>query len=316
MKTAVFIIFCYPFLLFSQNYAEAHLMLHDITTNLIEEQKNYIEANKQFKKLFTKYDFRFFSPGHRDALLNILCNMNGTWDNDSVDIDFYLQQSIFSSAEKVHILNNCQCTDSITFSIIERKINNYDSLSYFSFDKELINLIDSIYKEDQRVRQPGVQLEELFRVDSINLVILKKLKNQYGRLLGIRDLGGSGMRKYELLIRHLSPEILLNEWYDEIIKGICRGDLNPQSLSNSIDYAIFKNIEIIDGKPSINYSIYGTTIFQDVGHPVKDIKKANRLRREIGLPPLEYYLKKNNIIYDVEAFKQKIGAMGLVLIEE
>jgi len=311
----------FPFKVSAQNYVEAHLKVHEIMTHLIEEEKNYEEANKQFKELFTQYDYRFFIPGHRAALVNILCNMKRTWESDSIDIDFYLKQSAFSAMDKKGVLNNCKCTDSLTFNRIEQKLNIYASLAILNLDKELLHLIDSMFIEDQRVRQPNITEEEYFRVDSLNLVILKKLMDQNGRLLGIRDLGGNAMHKYEILIHHLEPEMILETWYEKIMDGIYSGDLDPQRFSNSIDYAIYKGFAIVDGKPAITYSRFGTMMSQSpdgksICHPVKDINETNERRREIGLPPLEYYLKKNDIIYDVDAFKQIIESWGMQLIEE
>ena len=322
MKQILFILLSFLLILSinAQNYAEAHLKVHEIISNLIEEEKNYEEANRQFKELFTQYDYRFFIPGHRAALVNILCNMKRTWESDSIDIDFYLKQSAFSAIDKKGVLNNCKCTDSLTFNRLEQRLNVYDSLAILNLDKKLIHLIDSLQREDQRVRQPNITQEELLRVDSLNLVILKRLMNKYGRLLGIRDLGGDAMRNYEILLHHLGPEMLLDTWYDKIIEGIYNGDLNPQRFSNSIDYAIFGNMMIVDGKPAITYSRFGATMLQSpdgksICHPVKDINEANERRREIGLPPLEYYLKKNDIIYNVDAFKQIIESWGMQLIE-
>jgi hypothetical protein len=296
--------------LLSQNYAEAHLKVHEITSVLIDEQQNYAEANRQFKELFSKYDYRFRS-GLETALKNRLCNMNGTWQKDSADIDFYLKRIASIGMRKIDILDICSCTNNATLAIIEQKINIYDSIANSKWNKELISLIDSMFKEDIRVRTTEVSKEESWRIDSLNLVVLKDLMVQYGRLLGVRDFDVSTMNKYTALIHHFEPEMILETWHDKILESIYNGDLCPIRLSNSIDYAIFKDHQIIDGKFSTRYSRYGTTNFRGISHPVKDIDQANKLRKEIGLMPLDEWLKKENLRYDVEAWKERIQ-----LIEE
>jgi hypothetical protein len=295
----------FPLVLLSQNYAEAHLKVHEITTVLIGEQKKYAEANKQFKELFTKYDYRFIE-GLRPALENRLCNMNGTWEKDSTDIDFFLKRIASIGILKKSILDICSCTDNATLAVIEQKVNIYDSFANSNRNRELISLIDSMFKEDQRVRLTKVSQEEFWRADSLNLIVLKDLMAQYGRFLGVRDLDLPTANKYMLLIHHLEPEMILETWHNKIIEGIKNGDLCPIRLSNSIDYAIFKDHQIIDGKFSVRHSRYGMTNFMGLAHPVRDIDEANRLRKEIGLIPLDEYLKKNDIRYDVEAFKQRV----------
>jgi hypothetical protein len=304
-STLTFLCIVFPFLILAQNYAEAHLKVHEITSNLIEEQKNYVKANKQFKELLDQYDYRFIE-GLRPAFENRLCNMNGTWEKDSAEIDFYLKRITSIGYSKDSILSMCGCTDNTTFAIVEQKVNIYDSIAKSNLNKDLVALIDSMFNEDQRVRIQEVSNEEFWRADSLNLIILKNLMAQYGRLLGVRDFDMSTADKYALLIHHFEPEMILETWYDKILDGIRNGDLDPVKFSNSIDYAIFKGMDIIDGKPAVRYSRYGMTNFRGVCHPVKNLDEANILRRNIGLPPLDYYLKKNNIIYDIEVFKQRV----------
>lgn len=293
----------------AQNYAEAHLKVHQISTNVIIEQKNYELANTLFLELFEKWDYRF-RDGLQTALFNRLCNMHGTWGKDSIDIDFYLQKIVLTPLTKNEILETCRCADDKTQTIISQKINFYDSIAQSKLDKELISLIDSMFAEDQRVRTNEVSREESWRVDSLNLVVLKELMNKYGRFLGVRDLGKSA-RKYEMLIIHLEPEQILDVWHDKILESVYRGDLSPSGMTYAIDYAIFKSFEIIDGRPAVRYSRYGQTNFGNLVVPVRDIEETNKLRKSVGLPPLEYRIKMENLIYDVDIFKNRFQ-----LIEE
>lgn len=307
MKTASFFILSVVFSLSlqSQNYAEIHLKVHEISTNLIAEQKQYADANKQFKNLLTQYDYRFIE-GLKSAFENCLCNLKSTWEKDSANIDFYLKKIVTIGYSKKAILEICKCSDNATIAVIEQKIDFYDSIANLSLNNDLINLIDSMGEADQRVRMPGIPNDELRRVDSLNLTILKNLMSQYGRLLGVRDLNLPTVNQYALLLHHLSPEMILKTWHEKILGSIHNGDLSPETLAHSIDYAIFKDMDIIDGKPAVRYSRYGMANFLGICHPVKNMEEANKLRKEIGLPPLEYHLKKHGIIYDVEAFKEKI----------
>jgi hypothetical protein len=320
MKPLLLFCLCYltTITLLSQNYAEVHLKVHEITENIIKEQKNYAEANRQFKELFTQYDYRFVK-GLRAALLNRICNMQGTWEKDSSDIDFYLQK-IASVWSPKSVVMNCGCADTSLLSVIEQKANLYYSIAVLNYDKELINLVDSLYKEDKRVRLTDVSREEFLRVDSINMVKLTKLTNRYGRFLGVRDLDFESMKNYETLITHQQSEMILEIWNDKILAGISDGDLDPERYADIINIAIFHRFKIINAKPAVDYSRYGNPTFQlynqSFSYPVKDVEKADKLRSEIGVPPLKYHLEELGITYDVEAYKRWIESMGMQLIEE
>ncbi|MDR2927511.1 MAG: hypothetical protein LBV41_04835 [Cytophagaceae bacterium] len=198
--------------------------------------------------------------------------------------------------------------------------NHYYSIASLNYDKELISLIDSLYKEDKRVRLTDVSREEFLRVDSINLVKLTELTKRYGHLLGVRDLDFESMKNYETLITHQQSEMILEIWNDKILAGISDGDLDPERYADIIDIAIFHRFKIINAKPAVDYSRYGNSTFQldnqSFSYPVKDVEKADKLRREIGVPPLKYHLEELGITYDVEAYKRWLESMGMQLIEE
>jgi len=97
--------------------------------------------------------------------------------------------------------------------------------------------------------------------------------------------------------------MILNTWYDKILESVYKGDLYSVSMAYAIDYALFKDMEIIDGKPAVRYSRYGQADFGNLCVPVKNIEETDQLRKRIGLPPLEYRLKKDELIYDVDKFK-------------
>jgi disulfide oxidoreductase YuzD len=63
---------------------------------------------------------------------------------------------------------------------------------------------------------------------------------------------------------------------------------------------------VIDNKWAIKYTVYGTYDYGNLCILVKNTKQTNEWRKEIGLPPLEYDIKKRGVKYDEAEFRKYI----------
>jgi hypothetical protein len=302
----VFFVLCAYGLLQAQNYADAHWRIYEIESQLAKNGL-YDEANAEFLKIFNQYDYRF-AEGYSAAFANLFCNLHKTWCNDSVLITLYLQKLARSASPNL-LINYCRCADSVTKNIITKQLPTYNTLFIASIDTLLLNKIDKMFENDQRVRFDNDDVH-IKKVDSINLVELQSILLQYGKFPGIKELGITGMNNILSIVGHAGT-YFREQWNDMLIQGVKDGDFVHTSVAAHVDDALFDGGIIIDGKWAVKYAKYGTTSYKGLCYPVKDIKKANALRREIGLPPLEYFLRENGLKHDIDEFKKHI-----TLIEE
>ncbi len=262
-------------------------------------------ANKAFVEIFNEYDYRF-AEGISLAAENVFCNLHKTWDSDSILIDFYFQK-IARSYSSDKLLNFCKCADSATSNVIKKRYSFYDSIFIASVDTALISKVYMMYDRDIGAR---TNLNDDYNimnvVDSLNFIQLEKILEQYGTFPGVKELGMHSFNNLRTVIHHTEPIQILDKWYNILIQLIKDGEFTPSGVAGSIDYAIFKNMMLADGKPAVKYMRYGTYDYKDLCIPVKNIEQTNKWRREIGLPPLEYDLKKRGTKYDEAEFIKEI----------
>ena len=173
-------------------------------------------------------------------------------------------------------------------------------------NKQLIQQLDSVFARDQkyRVKKKG---EEIFGLDSnemnqlrksikendsINLIKVKSIIDSFG-WLGKDVIGVKGNETLFLVIQHSDPKT--QEKYLPIMREAVRiGQAEASSLALLED-----RVAISQGKKQI----YGSQIEQDpktgkfIILPIEDEANVNKRRKEVGLDPLEDYVKGWGISY-------------------
>lgn len=185
-------------------------------------------------------------------------------------------------------------------------------------DKQLINQLDTIYHDDQQYRHQLndileksvrndsnnikiVTLSEIINEkDSINLLKIEKIINEKG-WLGADIIGEKGNKTLFLVIQHsdLETQIKYLPIIREAVKiGNAKGN----------DFALLEDrIAMRQGKRQI----YGSQIKKDYDTgetyvwPLIEPEKVNERRAEVGLPPIEDYVKKFGITWNVEKHKER-----------
>lgn len=183
------------------------------------------------------------------------------------------------------------------------------------FDKSLIAQLDTIYKLDQHYRQQmretekkyGAQSEEFITLllqieetDSLNLKEVEKILDEHG-WLGADIIGEQGNKTLFLVIQHSDLETQLN-YLPMMREAVQLGN------AQKIDFALFEDrILMRQGKRQI----YGSQISKDYDTgevyvwPIIEPEKVNKRRAEVGLGPIEDYVKGVGIIWDVEWHKER-----------
>jgi hypothetical protein len=183
------------------------------------------------------------------------------------------------------------------------------------FYTSLIIQLDTIYQEDQNNR---LRLDELLRIsrsesenlelislvelivkkDSINLLKVEKILDEYG-WLGADVIGEQGNKTLFLVIQHSDLETQLK--YRPIMRdAVKKGNAKGKDFALLVD-----RIEMRQG----NRQIYGSQIKIDGDefyvYPIIEPEKVNERRAEVGLEPIEDYVKSVGITWDVEKHKER-----------
>ncbi|MDR0619402.1 MAG: hypothetical protein LBG17_05835 [Bacteroidales bacterium] len=285
------------------DYSNAHWRIYEIESLLVKDGL-FDSANNALIDIFNQYDYRF-AEGISLAADNLFCNLHKTWNKDSTIIDFYFRR--FARSYSADNLLNffCKCADSITYNTIKERCSFYDSIFITSVDTALIRKAFMMSSRDQEaIRNQDYIMIRI--VDSLNLIELEKILEKYGTFPGVKKLGMLDYIDLRMVIHHTSPKQILDKWYNLLMQLIKDGEFAPSEVAGSIDDAIIRDGTVIDNKWAIKYTIYGTYDYKNLCIPVKDIEQTNKWRREIGLPPLEYDLKKRGTEYNEAEFIKEI----------
>jgi hypothetical protein len=178
-----------------------------------------------------------------------------------------------------------------------------------NLNKPLVNKLDSIYADDQNYREmiadvenkyghESKELSELWRTikekDSINLIKVEALLTKYG-WLGPDEVGEVGNSTLFLVIQH--SDLKTQEKYLPMMKEAVKN-----YKAKSFDLALLVDrVEMNNGRPQV----YGSQITMKDGkyeiYKIIDEVNVNKRRAEVGLDPLEEYVKYWNIDYKLPA---------------
>lgn len=182
-----------------------------------------------------------------------------------------------------------------------------------NYDKPLVSILDTIYKEDQTYRKQIKGIEEKFggeskemkthwklivEKDSINLIKVQKILDERG-WLGTDLIGDRGNLTLFLVIQH-SPLEVQERSLPMMREAVKKGNARASSLALLEDRIALRNRE---------RQIYGSQIGRDqvTGEyyisPLKDPDNVDKRRREIGLGKLENYVSHWGITWDIEKYK-------------
>jgi len=196
----------------------------------------------------------------------------------------------------------------ITFLTITFSILAFTAMSQMAdkkLNKILVQQLDSILNDDQNYRQMSDTLEQRYGYeskivqelwqkihdkDSINLIKVSAIIDKYG-WLGADEIGDNGNTTLFLVIQH--ADLKTQEKYLPIMKeAVKNGKASGSALALLVD-----RVEMRNGRPQI----YGSQIQMKDGkfeiYPILDEKNVNKRRADVGLEPLEDYVKNWKIDY-------------------
>jgi hypothetical protein len=176
-----------------------------------------------------------------------------------------------------------------------------------NLNKPLVHQLDSLYRRDQdnrlamdtveskygqNSREWNALMEKMHTDDSVNVVAVTQILDKYG-WLGTDVVGQRGSTTLWLVIQHASLQT--QEKYLPLLRQAVK-DKKAQASELAM---LEDRIEMFNNRPQI----YGSQLRMENGKyvlwKIKDEANVNKRRAEVGLPPLEDYLRNWNIDYHV-----------------
>ena len=185
------------------------------------------------------------------------------------------------------------------------------------FDKSLVAQLDTIHQDDQKYRLQLMEILEKSRSesenlelialsetinerDSINLLKIEKILNEHG-WPGADVIGEQGNKTLFLVIQHSDLETQL-KYLPMMREAVKLGNAQGK------DFALLEDrIAMRQGKRQI----YGSQIKKDyeTGEsyvwPLIEPENVNERRAKVGLEPIEDYVKRVGMTWDVEKHKER-----------
>lgn len=181
----------------------------------------------------------------------------------------------------------------------------FSQVVFYKFDPDKVNVemanrMDSLYKEDQKLRFELVKLikEEVSKEsldsikiiirekDSSNLVFVTQLIDKQGWLTP-QDIGFQGVQTMFLIIQHADLKTQ-KKYYPLILEAEKEGNI----LSSNV--AILEDrIAVREGRPQTygSQGYYDSLKRKTIIYPLVDAKRLDELRKSRGLDPMKNYQK-------------------------
>jgi len=272
---------------------------------LYNEEK-YLESAKEYEKAFN------FEEGNAGQYYNAACS----WALSGDTIKSIKNLNL--SAEKgwknlKHIKRDKDLSSLYEIKgwskILEKVQANLDEYEK-DFDKPLKVQLDQIYVRDQMLRQLYRDVEEKFgkesdemkyfwqlvsEQDSLNEIEVIKIIEEKG-WVGKSLVGGQANMTLWLVIQH-APLETQEKYLPLLKKSVLKGESSGSHLALLED-----RIQMRNGKPQT----YGSQITTDketgeqVVYEIREPEYVNQRRKEVGLGPIEDYVKRWGIEWKIE----------------
>lgn len=270
-------------------------------------------AKEQYLESATTYDSAFaMEKGDKGQYYNAACSWALT--GDTINAMRYLDLSANAGWKGLkHIKRDKDLKSLYTvngWSDVLRKVEANKDEYEKDFDKPLKKQLEKLYVKDQTLRQLMREAEDKFgreseemdyfwdlilEQDSLNEIEVIEILNKHG-WVGKSEVGDRANITVWLVIQHAPIE--LQEKYLPLLEASVKaGESKGSNLALLAD-----RIEMRNKRPQI----YGSQITRDketgkeIVYEVRDSEYVNQRRKEVGLGPIEDYVKRWGIEWEVE----------------
>lgn len=277
---------------------------------------------KEFKKSAFTYSEAFKQNGWKaypDDRYNAACSWAMAGDKDSAFFNLNRIADKSGYTDLSHITNDKDLMvlhEDARWSNLIEKIKANKEKAEANLNKPLVEQLDSIYNQDQRYRMQIDRVEEKYgrnskevqklwseiaHHDSVNLIQVKAILDTYG-WLGPDVVGRQGSSTLFLVIQHADLKTQ-QRYLPKMREAVKSGKAAPYNLALLEDRVLMRQ-----GKKQMYGSQIGrndkTGIYYVVA--LEDPDNVDKRRTSMGLGPLQEYVQRWGIIWDVEAYKKQL----------
>jgi hypothetical protein len=184
------------------------------------------------------------------------------------------------------------------------------------YDKPLQKEILAIYEDDQGVRRDFMKIYKekgtgsksvdsigkiMIQKDSLNLIKITKILDERG-WIGKDVVGAQANQTLFLVIQH--ADLKAQQKYLPVMReAVKKGNADKSSLALLED-----RVALREGRKQIYGSQIATNSItkKSFVSPLEDPDNVDKRRAEVGLGPIADYVKKMNIVWDLEAYKKEL----------
>lgn len=292
---------------FAQNYNTLIANAENFYTN--KDYNNSILAYKKAFKINNSKAQDFYNAACSAALLGNK-KLAFNWLNMALKNGWTNVKHIQNDADLKSLHNHKKWTALV--NQMQEQINKREA----NYDKPLQAKLIAIFNDDQQIRLQFISAQKQFgaasqqvdslakimlQKDSVNLIEITKILDTKG-WVGADKIGGQANHTLFLIIQH--ADLKTQQKYLPMMQQAVK---NNNASANSL--ALLKDrVALGEGKRQI----YGSQIGQDNDKqmsyvlPLIDPENVNQRRAKVGLGPIEEYVKRWNIIWNVEEYKKAL----------
>lgn len=150
-------------------------------------------------------------------------------------------------------------------------------------------ILQEVYTADQYVRNNDVPFKTLVHTDHDNLEKVVSILEQCG-MPSLDEVNKKQLDAIWLVLQHAPDEEYIQNYLPDLEAAAKRGDLKWGIIATIKD-----RILLNQGKQQL----YGTQIQEGKVYNLAEPEYVNQRRKEVGLEPIQIYLKHFNVKFDV-----------------
>ena len=279
------------------------------------DSNEYLQSGKKYSEAFIS----FKKCIRTDDRYNAACSWALANQVDSAFNQLYIISKVGKFKDIEYIISdsdlNSLHSDKRWQEVIDI-IQNNKLKAEEKLNKNLVAILDTIYKEDQEYRQLIYKIEGKYgydsnqakahwkiinQKDSVNLIKVEKILNLHG-WLGPDSIGEKGNITLFLVIQHSNLKVQ-KKYLPMLRDAVKKGNAKPSNLALLED-----RVALDQGKKQI----YGSQIGFDNEKgeyfllPLYDPDNVDIRRAKVGLEKLHIYVSQWGIIWDVEKYKKQL----------
>ncbi|HEX8332155.1 MAG TPA: DUF6624 domain-containing protein [Segetibacter sp.] len=295
----------------SKGYSENVLRAESLT-----KQKAYTEAAKAYSEAFAQNDGKATNNDRYNAAC--VWALAGNKDSAFYHLIRVAEKGGYSNYNHITIDTDLDILHSDPrWNTVLATVKANKEKEEVNYNKPVVAILDTVYKEDQSHRQGIVELiqklgmqapevkerlSQMAKADSINTIKVTKILDEYG-WLGRDKVGSTGSLTLFLVIQH-APYKVQKKYLPMLRAAVANKQASASHLALLED-----RVALAEGKKQI----YGSQVGQDQAtgkstlSPLEDPDNVDKRRAEVGLGTLATYLQNFGITWDLESYKKQLA---------